>query len=76
MTDALPCDCRPGFYLCPEADRLWTEHNAAWQRIVAFQREHDWAITKDEDLAPLNDLEAENRRALAEYRAHVEIDDA
>lgn len=26
------CTCVPGFFLCPEAVRLWAEHNAAYQR--------------------------------------------
>lgn len=28
----MPCGCRPGYFECPEASRLWALVNSAYQR--------------------------------------------
>jgi len=73
MSDKLACGCIPGSFLCPEAERLWADHNGTWRKIVTFQRQHNWLIAEDHDVACLNDLEVQNRETLAQYRAHVGI---
>ena len=45
--DEYPCGCKPGYYLCPEAEKLWRESimfskNGNWKAYEVKRREYDW----------------------------------
>ncbi len=37
---ALPCGCIPGYFLCPQAEALWAQVNAAYRQFSGWRREH------------------------------------
>ena len=38
----LPCGCERGLFLCPEAERLWSEVIAAWRKYGAYPQKANW----------------------------------
>jgi len=45
--DEYPCGCRPGEFLCKEAEKLWRESiefskEGNWKAYEVKRREYDW----------------------------------
>ena len=38
----LPCGCKRGFFLCPEAERLWSEATIAWRKYGVHPQISNW----------------------------------
>jgi len=38
----LSCGCRRGFFLCSEAERLWSEVTSAWRKYAVSPQKANW----------------------------------